>query len=94
MNLQFLLALRQRIASTPRDPHGPDLEQQKHFVKIKPPVTEDDYDRLADAREWCREQVDHDRGHRWHYRRDVRDDSVGFSFSNDLEAVIFRTVFG
>lgn len=56
MTRQDILALRARIASIPRDPHGPDLEQQEHVIKLKPPITEDDHVlRLGDAQDWCRE---------------------------------------
>lgn len=94
MTRQQILALRERISSISRDPHGPSLDRQEHVVTIRPPVSEDDYDRLADAREWCREHVDHDQGHRWSYRRVAEDDSVEVSFANDLEAVMFKMVFG
>ena len=94
MNSQFLLALRQRIARVPNDPCGPALDRQEHVVKIKPPIIKDDYDRLVDARAWCSEQVDHEQGHLWSYRRVVQTDGVEFSFSNDLEAMMFRMFFG
>lgn len=94
MNFQFLLALREHIARIPRDHHGPTHDFQEHVVRIKPPITEDDYDRLADAREWCREHVDHDQGHQWSWRRVVETDAVEVSFSNVFEAVMFKTVFG
>lgn len=93
MKFSNLHILRERIARIPRDPHGPILDRLEHVVKIKPPIGEDDYDRLADAREWCSEHVDHDRGHQWSWRRVVETDAVEVSFSDDLEAVMFKMVF-
>lgn len=95
MNIHFVIELRKRIASISRDPHGPDRVQQKYIVKLKPPVTEGDHvHRLANAQDWCREQVDHFAGHRWAWRRVVEDDSIEYFFSDDMEAVIFKMVFG
>lgn len=79
----------------PRDPRGPSMDQLEHVVRLKPPITRDDHRyRLVNAREWCREHVDHDAGHRWHYRRVVEDDSLEYSFGCDIEAVMFRMIFG
>ena len=94
MTFQNLDLLRERIYRIPRDPHGPCLDRKEHVVKIKPPITADDYDRLVDAREWCREHVDHDQGHLWSWRRVVETDAVEVSFSCAVEAVMFKMIFG
>lgn len=83
-----------RIAALPRDPRAPTNDSQQHEVKLLPVTSDNElHARWHEAQDWCRENVQHQKGHEWSRRMDRNSGRPVFSFSDVSTGVMFALKF-
>lgn len=89
-----LAKLRAQVAVLLHDPCAPTDEPQQHLVRL-PRIECGDHlhARWQTPQAWCRQNVQHQQGHRWNRRMDRDSDQAVFSFSDEATGVLFALRF-
>lgn len=89
-----LAKLRGRAAVLLHDPQAPANNPQQHQVKLLPIECDDHlHARWQVPQAWCRQNVQHQQGHRWSHRMDRDSDQPVFSFSDEATGMMFVLLF-
>lgn len=89
-----LAKLRARAAVLLHDPRAPTDKPQQHQVRLLPIDSDDQLQaRWQAPHAWCRQNVQHQRGHRWSRRMDRDSERPVFSFSDESTGMLFALLF-
>jgi hypothetical protein len=83
-----------RIAVLLHDPRAPTDKPRQHQVRLLPIDSDDQLQaRWQAPQAWCRQNVQHQRGHRWSRRMDRESGQPVFSFSDAATGMMFALRF-
>ena len=89
-----LAKCRARAAVLLHDPQAPTDEPQQHQVRLPPIECADKlHGRWQEPQAWCRQNVQHQQGHRWSRRMERGSGQPMFSFSDEATGVLFALRF-